>query len=153
MCSKTFNLWLSWCGSFHQGLSVRAQVQKGLRFVCCWFFLETCGFVTSATIHWPVLPYCLILSTVEKNCLWQQNASIFLKHKPPSGALFFFFCLMMMVSFIRTSSCLGRITWWLSLLKRQTFVCINISFERSTEPCVLFLQFKSIFAPKFRNKH
>lgn len=47
------------------GLSVRARVQKAPRFICCWFFLETCGFVTSATIHWAVLLYCLILSRVE----------------------------------------------------------------------------------------
>lgn len=80
------------------GLSVRARVQKALRFVCCWFFLETCGFVTSAAVHWAVLLYCLILSKVEENCFWQQNANIFLRHKPPSGALFFYSCLGMMMS-------------------------------------------------------
>ncbi len=80
------------------GLSVRALVQKALRFVCCWFFLETCGFVTSAAIHWAVLLYCLILSRVEGNCFWQQNANIFLWHKPPSGALFFSSRWRMMMS-------------------------------------------------------
>lgn len=53
------------------GLSVRARVQKAPRFICCWFFLETCGFVTSATIHWAVLLYCLILSRVEEDYFWQ----------------------------------------------------------------------------------
>lgn len=72
------------------GLSVRALVQKTLRFVCCWFFLETCGFVTSSALHWAVLLYCLILSRVEENCFWQQNANIFLRCKPPSEALFFY---------------------------------------------------------------
>lgn len=43
-------------------LSVRALVQKALRFVCCWFFLETCGFVTSTVILWAMLLYCLTLS-------------------------------------------------------------------------------------------
>lgn len=71
------------------GLSVRAPVQKTLRFVCCWFFLETCGFVTSLALHWAMLLYCLILSRVEENCFWQQNANIFLRCKSPSGALFF----------------------------------------------------------------
>lgn len=137
------------------GLSVRAQVQKALRFVCCWFFLESCGFMTSTTIHWLVLPYCLILSTVEENCFWQQNTNIFLKHKPPSGALFFSLCLMMMASFIRSSSCLGCITRWFSLLKRPTTVCESIHFEPSTETCMSFVQFvhiKCIFAPSFLNK-
>lgn len=41
------------------GLSVRALFQKALRFVCCWFFLETCGFVTSAAI---IGPCCCIAS-------------------------------------------------------------------------------------------
>lgn len=72
------------------GLSVRALVQKALRFVCCWFFLETCGFVTSAVVHWTMLLYCLALSRVEQNCFWHQNPNIFLRYKPPSGALFFF---------------------------------------------------------------
>lgn len=40
------------------GLSVRALVQTALRFVCCWFFLETCGFVTSAAIHWATVCCC-----------------------------------------------------------------------------------------------
>lgn len=80
------------------GLSVRAPVQKTLRFVCCWFFLETCGFVTSAAIHWAALLYCLILSRDEENCFWQQNANIFLQCKPPSGALFFSPCQRMMMS-------------------------------------------------------
>lgn len=71
------------------GLSVRTLVQKTLRFVCCWFFLETSGFVTSSALHWAVLLYCLILSRVEENCFWQQNANIFLRCKPPSEALFF----------------------------------------------------------------
>lgn len=53
------------------GLSVRAWIQKAPRFICCRFFLETCGFVTSATIHWAVLLYCLILSRVEKDYFWQ----------------------------------------------------------------------------------
>lgn len=79
-------------------LSVRALIQKAPRFICCWFFLETCGFVTSATIHWAVLLYCLILSRVEENCFWQQNGNIFLQRKPPSGALFFSLCLRMMMS-------------------------------------------------------
>lgn len=72
------------------GLSVRALVQKALRFVCCWFFLETCGFVTSAAIHslgYNMLLYCLILSRVEVNCFWQQNTNIFLGHK--SEGLYF----------------------------------------------------------------
>lgn len=80
------------------GLSVRALVQKAPRFICCWFFLETCGFVTSATIHWAVLLYCLILSRVEEDYFWQQNANIFLRRKPPSGALFFSSCPEMMMS-------------------------------------------------------
>lgn len=98
------------------GLSVRTQVQKALRFVCCWFFLETCGFVTSATIHWPVLLYCLILSRVEENCFWQQNANIFLQHKHPSGALFFSLCPKMIMRFIRSSTCFDYL---LSLLTGQ----------------------------------
>lgn len=53
------------------GLSVRAWVQKAPRFICCWFFLETCGFVTSTTIHWAVFLYCLILSRVEEDYFWQ----------------------------------------------------------------------------------
>ena len=70
------------------GLSVKALVQKALRFVCCWFFLETCGFVTSAAIYWAMFLYCLTLSRVEQNCFWQQNANIFLQCKPPSGDFF-----------------------------------------------------------------
>lgn len=73
------------------GLSVRALIQKALRFVCCWFFLETCGFVTSADIYWAMLLYCLRLSRVKQNCSWQEHANIFLWFKLPTGALFFFF--------------------------------------------------------------
>lgn len=94
------------------GLSVRALVQKALRFVCCWFFLETCGFVTSAAIHWAVLLYCLILSRVEENCFWQQNANIFLRRKPPSGALFFSSHLGMMMS--KLCKALFLLLWLLS---------------------------------------
>lgn len=49
------------------GLSVRALFKKNLRFVCCCFLLETCGFVTSAAIYWAVLLYCLILSRVAQS--------------------------------------------------------------------------------------
>lgn len=52
-------------------LSVRARVQTAQWFICCWFFLETCGFVTSTTIHWAVLLHCLILSRVEEDYFWQ----------------------------------------------------------------------------------
>lgn len=85
---------LSICGFFGvalaaNGLSVGAPIQD-LRFVCCWFFLETCGFVTSTVIHWAMVLYCLTLPEVEKNCFWQQNANIFQQCVPPSGALFLF---------------------------------------------------------------
>lgn len=61
-------------------LSVRASIQA-LRFTCCWFFLETCGFVTSTVIHSAMLLYCLTLSGGEENCFWQQKTYIFLWYK------------------------------------------------------------------------
>lgn len=102
MRSKTFNLWLSWCGSCSQWVvsqSPRSKSPEVCLLLVLFGNLWLCH-IRSHPLGYSMLLYCLILSRVEANCFWQQNTNIFLQHK--SGGLFF--SLRVMSTLVSSSS-------------------------------------------------
>lgn len=102
MRSKTFNLWLSWCGSCSQwvvSLSTGSKRSEVCLLLVLFGNLWLCD-IHSHLLGYSMLLYCLILSRFEANCFWQQNTNIFLRHK--SGGLFF--SLRVMSTLVSSSS-------------------------------------------------